>query len=145
MMTEQARPGPVRVRIAVESRSGGQRIGQEAVGDWYAKGGHAYVRYPEPAAELGRTTTVIKLETNAVKIIRQGEVRSEQTFIPGKRTIGYYETAQGKLELAVNTRSVRSSMRGPNGTALLRYDLEIAGEPAGTYTVKLTIQEERSI
>lgn len=145
MMTEPSPRGPVRVRIAVESRSGGQRIVQEAVGDWYAKGGHAYLRYPEPAADLGRTTTVIKLEKNAVKIIRQGEVRSEQTFVPGERKIGYYETAQGKLELAVRARSVRSDLDGPSGTVEFKYALEVAGQPSGTYTVKLTIREEPSI
>jgi uncharacterized beta-barrel protein YwiB (DUF1934 family) len=143
-MTDRAAQEPVRVRIAVESRSGGQRIVQEAVGDWIAKGDRIYLRYPEPTADYGRTTTVIKLEPDAVKIMRHGDVRSDQTFVPGERRIGYYETAQGKLELAMRTHGFRSSLRGPSGTVELNYDLEVAGESAGTYNIKLTIQEEPS-
>jgi uncharacterized beta-barrel protein YwiB (DUF1934 family) len=143
-MTERAAQEPVRVRIAVESRSGGQRIVRETVGDWIAKGDRICLRYPEPTEEYGRTTTVIKLESGAVKIMRHGDVRSDQTFVPGERRIGYYETAQGKLELAVRTRGFRSSLQGPSGTVELNYDLEVAGQSAGTYNVKLTIQEEPS-
>jgi uncharacterized beta-barrel protein YwiB (DUF1934 family) len=133
---------PTRVVIRIESRSGEQRIVQEAEGDLYERNGRVYIRYREEAPEYGRTMTTIKLEPSVVAIVRQGDVRSDQTFVPGQRRIGYYETAQGRLELAVRTRRAETAMNGPTGTVLLQYDLEVAGEPAGTYSVKLTIRKE---
>jgi uncharacterized beta-barrel protein YwiB (DUF1934 family) len=143
-MTEPTTPAtpPAPVSIRIESRSGNQRIVQEAFGDLYERGGRVYIRYPETAPEYGRTMTMIKLEPSAVAIVRQGDVRSDQTFVPGQRRIGYYETAQGRLELAVRTHRAGVDMSGPSGTVELHYELEVAGESAGTYIVKLTIREE---
>ncbi|MFC0215477.1 DUF1934 domain-containing protein [Paenibacillus chartarius] len=144
---------PVKVAVTVESRGGGQRTAYRTQGDWYDKGDRSFIRYAEPAKEYGRTTTIVNIGPASVKILRQGDIRSDMTFVQGELRIGYYETAQGRMELAVRTRSVRdtwssartgSAARVRRGAVELAYDLEVAGERAGTYHVKLTIQEELS-
>ena len=55
---------------------------QKARGDLYRKGDHTYIRYEEEPNELGRTVTLIKLEDNQIRIVRQGDVQAEQTFRP---------------------------------------------------------------
>jgi len=141
MPEQQPMPKPRRVRIAIDSRIGGQRLSQETEGDWYAKGNHYYLRYPETLPDYGQTTTTVKLEPNAIKIIRHGDVRSDQTFVPGEKRRGYYENAGLRLELATRTMRWESDLTGGFGTVLWSYDLEVAGAQAQTCSVKLTIEE----
>jgi uncharacterized beta-barrel protein YwiB (DUF1934 family) len=134
--------GKQRVRIRIESRQGGQEDLQLAQGDLYPKGKHFYIRYDEAAAELGRTTTLLKLETGQMRIIRQGDVESEQSFVPGERSIGFYQTTQGRLELEMHTHDMSSDLNDGLGWVSWSYDLIVQGEPAGLYEIKLVIQEE---
>jgi uncharacterized beta-barrel protein YwiB (DUF1934 family) len=134
--------GKQRVRIRIESRQGGQETLQLAQGDMYPKGNHFYIRYEEAETELGRTTTLLKLETGQMRIIRQGDVESEQSFLPGERSIGFYQTNQGRLELEMHTHGMSSDLSHGLGWLSWSYDLIVQGEPAGLYEIKLVIQEE---
>jgi uncharacterized beta-barrel protein YwiB (DUF1934 family) len=128
------------VRLRIESRSGKEVIVQEALGLLYPKGDHFYIRYDEAEAEMGRTITMVKLENGQARIIRQGDVQSEQTFVPGEKRLGFYQTSQGKLTLEVHTHSYANDLQDGPGTAAWSYDLYVAGEHAGRYQIKLSIQ-----
>ena len=78
-----------RVRIRIESRSGSETTVQKARGDLYRKGDHTYIRYEEEPNELGRTVTLIKLEDNQIRIVRQGDVQAEQTFCLARRGLAF--------------------------------------------------------
>lgn len=130
-----------RVRIRLESRSGGRTTKQSMEGDLYFKGEHVYIRYEEPPSELGRTVTLLRLEAGEVRIIRQGDVRAEQTFAPGEKRIGFYQTAQGRMELEMKTHELSQDIRAGIGTVSWSYDLYVSGEHAGHYRIKLLIQE----
>jgi uncharacterized beta-barrel protein YwiB (DUF1934 family) len=134
--------GKQRVRIRIESRQGGLETLQLTQGDLYPKGKHFYIRYEEAESELGRTTTLLKLETGQMRIIRHGDVESEQLFVPGERSMGFYQTTQGRLELEVNTHGMSSDLNHGLGWVSWSYDLIVQGEPAGLYEIKLVIQEE---
>jgi uncharacterized beta-barrel protein YwiB (DUF1934 family) len=134
--------GKQRVRIRIESKQEGQETLQLAQGDLYPKGKHFYIRYEEAEAELGRTTTLLKLETGQLRIIRQGDVESEQKFVPGERSVGFYQTTQGRLELEMHTHGMSSDLNLGLGWVSWSYDLIVQGEPAGFYEIKLVIQEE---
>ncbi|MDD9270561.1 DUF1934 domain-containing protein [Paenibacillus sp. GCM10023248] len=131
-----------RVRIRIESRSGSETNVQKARGDLYRKGDHTYIRYEEEPNELGRTVTLIKLEENQIRIVRQGDVQAEQTFVPGEKRIGFYHTPQGRLELEVDTHELKSEAVHGIGITRWKYDLYASGTHAGTYRIKLLIQEE---
>ncbi|MBD0381943.1 DUF1934 domain-containing protein [Paenibacillus sedimenti] len=131
-----------RVRIRIESRSGSETTVQKAKGDLYPKGEHTYIRYEEAQNELGRTVTLIKLETNQIRIIRQGDVQAEQTFVPGEKRVGFYQTAQGRMELEIETHELTSTAEQGIGITRWSYDLYASGTHAGHYRIKLLIQEE---
>jgi len=133
---------PMKVHIQIESRIDDQLIVQEADGDLYTKGNHYYLRYLESSDEMKGTATTIKLEQQSIRIIRQGSLRSEQTFICGRRLKGYYETPQGKLELETVTESLAVNLTGGLGTAQWDYELYVTGERSGVYRLKLTITEQ---
>ncbi|MNI10680.1 putative beta-barrel protein YwiB [compost metagenome] len=130
-----------RVSIRIESRIDGQESAHTAEGDLYLKGKHAYIRYEESGAELGKTTTLIRLDPDEVKIIRQGDIQSEQIFVPGEQRIGFYHTAQAKLELVVHTHDWNFELNNGLGHVSWSYDLYMAGDHAGLYRLKLLIQE----
>jgi uncharacterized beta-barrel protein YwiB (DUF1934 family) len=129
-----------KVRIRLDSLNREQRIVHDVEGDLYEKNDHFYIRYEETEPEMGRTTTIVKIEKSRVKIMRHGEVSSEQIFLPGEPTYGFYQTAQGKMILGVRTHFLHNRLND-NGTGELEwsYDLEVMEELAGLFTIKLTI------
>ncbi|MBP1994964.1 DUF1934 domain-containing protein [Paenibacillus eucommiae] len=131
-----------RVHIRIESQQAEEQTVQLAEGELYPKGDHAYIRYEEADSGLGQTFTILKLEPDQIRIIRQGNVKSEQTFVRGEKRIGFYETVQGKLELEMHTRDLTAELIQGIGWAAWSYDLYVQGEHAGLYTIKLWIREE---
>jgi uncharacterized beta-barrel protein YwiB (DUF1934 family) len=130
----------VKVKIQIASYiDNDPGIQQVAEGDLYHKGSHCYLRYKETDPEMAGTSTLIKLESGLVRIIRQGSVRSEQTFKAGQRLKGYYDTPQGKLELETDTEQLTMQLLGGLGTVEWSYALFVMGEKAGIYRLKLTV------
>ncbi|WP_159881878.1 DUF1934 domain-containing protein [Paenibacillus puerhi] len=136
--------GKTDVRVRLLSVTSGERIAMEMRGVLFPKAGGFYVRYEEPEeAQMGRTTTTVRLLPDEVRILRRGDVRFEQTFAAGGRHIGYIETAHGRMELETVTHGVE--LRKPADgrmtplEATWRYDLTLMGEAAGQVEVKLEI------
>ncbi|WP_442602136.1 DUF1934 domain-containing protein [Paenibacillus sp. KN14-4R] len=130
------------VRITIDSTNGDQQLLQHAEGDLYLKNGHIYIRYEEIQEELGRTTTLLKFSDNQFRIIRQGETGSEQTFLPGEWTEGWYHTAQGRLDMRIRTHSLQMRLdENGLGDAKWNYDLYVAGDHAGRFKIKLSIKK----
>jgi uncharacterized beta-barrel protein YwiB (DUF1934 family) len=134
-------PTPIKVHVLIESYSGEQHIVQHAQGDLYPKGNHYYLRYEETDPEMKGVVTTIRLEGDSIRIIRQGSLRSEQSFIAGHRLQGYYDTQQGKLALETATDALVICLTGGVGTVEWSYDLYVMEEMSGTYKLRLTITE----
>ncbi|UUZ87197.1 DUF1934 domain-containing protein [Paenibacillus sp. P26] len=103
------------------------------------------MRYAEPPeAQLGRTITTIRLEPGQLRIVRHGDVRTEQTFDPNARHIGYLNVQQGRLELETHTDSVEVSGDWTADALALTvrwsYRLTVAGRPAGRFRNILTVR-----
>ncbi|SFL92738.1 Uncharacterized beta-barrel protein YwiB, DUF1934 family [Paenibacillus sp. 1_12] len=130
----------IQVNIQIESRIDKDPvIRQNVEGELYPKGNHYYLRYKETDPEMAGTSTLIKLEAGLVRIIRQGSVRSEQTFVAGQRLKGYYEAPHGKLELEADTQQLNVQLDQGLGTVEWCYDLFVMGDRAGTYRLQLMI------
>ncbi|NOU91999.1 DUF1934 family protein [Paenibacillus sp. LMG 31456] len=130
---------PMKVHILIESYIEDQLITQNTDGDLYLKGNHYYLRYNEEAPEMKGTVTMIKLGQDSIRIIRQGSLRSEQTFISGQRVKGYYDTPQGKLDMETQTESLTINLVGGLGTAEWSYELYVMGDRTGAYRLRLTV------
>lgn len=131
-----------KVRITLDSANMGQHIVQEAEGDLYLKNDHIYIRYEETQPETGRTTTTMKIDVDRMKIIRHGQISAEQTFLPGEWMNGYYQTVHGKMNLRLYTHYLHTKLDDcGNGLVEWEYDLEVMDDPAGLFTIKLTITD----
>ncbi|MGF9714490.1 DUF1934 domain-containing protein [Paenibacillus sp. JMULE4] len=139
-----------RVDIILESFAAGERIVRRMDGDLFLKGEQVYVRYDEPhEAEMGRTVTMVKAGQGELRIVRHGDIRLEQTFIPGKRHTGYLQTPQGRIELETETLSLDVRQEGPPDslddisapggplTIAWSYKLSVMGEDGGEYRLLL--------
>jgi uncharacterized beta-barrel protein YwiB (DUF1934 family) len=129
---------PVQIRIFSEAN--GERFEQNASGEWYDKGNHGYLRYAETDKEMGNTVTTVRIEDNSVRVIRQGDVRSEQTFREGLEATGYYETSYISMRLATRTESITVACKNGSGSVKLRYRLLVEGEESGLYMLELELQ-----
>jgi uncharacterized beta-barrel protein YwiB (DUF1934 family) len=134
---------PMKVHVLIESYSGDQHIVQRTEGELYPKGNHYYLRYEETDPEMKGVVTTIRLEGDSIRIIRQGSLRSEQSFIAGRRLPGYYDTQQGKLALETATHTLVIGLSGGVGTVDWSYDLYIMEEKSGAYRLRLTITERQ--
>ncbi|WP_167859449.1 DUF1934 domain-containing protein [Paenibacillus cymbidii] len=128
----------VQVPLTIAGGSEDDRIERRTQADLYRKGQHVYLRYSELEEEMGRTTTTVRLGPDGVRIIRHGDVRSEQTFSAGETHRGYYETAHGKVELATSTRELHMRLEETGGDVQWRYELSVSGDPAGMFTLRLS-------
>ncbi|TVY10835.1 DUF1934 domain-containing protein [Paenibacillus cremeus] len=130
-------------QISILSQSGNEQVKQHVQGELFPKEKAIYLRYQEPAeAEMGRTFTTIRIDSGQLRIIRQGDVKFEQTFEKGARIIGYIETPQGQLETETVTTQLEVHLpSNPAETIRARwaYQLFVMGESAGEFSLELTV------
>ncbi|WP_409343465.1 DUF1934 domain-containing protein [Paenibacillus sp. MBLB4367] len=129
------------VELLIVSESGGERIEQRVKADRYDKAGSVFLRYNEKESELGRTVTTVKIDHKQIRIIRHGDTRSEQTFVMSERLRGYYETAQGMMELHTETERLQVDLDGTPASVKWSYDLYVSGDHAGRYKLTMTLFE----
>jgi uncharacterized beta-barrel protein YwiB (DUF1934 family) len=129
------------VRLQITSVCEGQRIEQNLQAELYVKGTHLYYRYKETDENMGNTTTTLKVEPEQIRIIRHGDMQSEQTFVLLGNRAGFYQTPQGKLDLATFTHTLAVNLTNYVGTISWSYDLYVSGELSGTYFLTATISK----
>jgi uncharacterized beta-barrel protein YwiB (DUF1934 family) len=133
------------VRVRVESRGGGQQLAVTSEGELYRTAAHYYVRYPESDPAMGRTMTTVKWNEREIRVIRHGDVQSEQTFAPGQRKPGSYRFPQGQLSLETYTHTMSPRTVDGIGDLAWSYDLYTDGRYAGRYKLKLVIEDIQDI
>lgn len=131
------------VRIKLESEWDDERAEQQFSGQLYRKGTAIYVQYMEEDEQAGLTRTLVKLAEREIKIIRRGQVEAEQNFSVHEERRGHYRTELGTLPVVTRTLHMNVRMVNGSGEAEWSYQLWIAEESAGTFNLKLTIQEEQ--
>ncbi|HZG56887.1 DUF1934 domain-containing protein [Paenibacillus sp.] len=129
------------VRVRLTTVNDGQQTVVDTDGEAYLRGGHTYIRYREPSADLAGVTTTVKLGAGGIAVLRQGAVRAEQRFVPGGVAVGYYETAQGAFPLETRTGAVDVRFEGFVGRAAWDYELWVGGAEAGRFEANLDVQE----
>lgn len=132
------------IHIAIESKSNGQVITQSSQGELYQAEDQVIVRYRESEQSMGNTMTTVKCKSGIIKVIRHGDVESDQTFEQGKRIAGSYQTGQGRFALESQTHQISVALEQLPGSIHWNYDLYISEQIVGTYDIKLAIVEGKS-
>ncbi|WP_054955404.1 DUF1934 domain-containing protein [Paenibacillus dakarensis] len=129
--------------IRLQSLHEGENTEQQLPAEVIAKGNAIYVRYEEPkmGPYQGETRTTLKLTQDDLKIIRHGEVQSEQAFKQGQRLPGYYRSPFTSFNLSTHTQCLNIELNDMSGSASWAYDLYVFDEFSGHFSISLTIQE----
>lgn len=136
-----------KVKLHIESKSKEQHVQQAAEGESFSRGGHLYIRYPETDPSMGSTMTTVKININkeasqpVIKVLRHGNVQSEQTFELHKNWPGYYVTPYIRMDMMTFTQSIEHDISGGVGTIAWTYELNTGSESLGSYELKIHIQE----
>lgn len=114
-----------------------------ANGFFYKKGSGVYLQYEE-VSEEGSIRTILKMGRGEALLLRSGSVKMRMPFRLGEETRGSYNTQYGTLPVSAVTDKLAQAIRenGRGGMFMLKYDLQIAGAPAGTYSLAITFEEE---
>ncbi|RHW40232.1 DUF1934 family protein [Neobacillus notoginsengisoli] len=138
-------PKPVTVTITTSIVQSGMKdeIITGASGFFYRKGSAVYLQYEEKA-EGGSIRTILKMDSGEALLLRSGAVKMRIPFRLSAETRGSYNTPYGTLPVKAVTERLAQAIRenGKGGMFLLKYDLHIAGAPAGTYSLSITFEEE---
>lgn len=128
-----------RVLLTVVNDTGDETLRLSYPADRYVKGSNQYYRYREQE-DMGNTSTLLKIGPDEIRIVRQGDMESEQAFAVGELRTGYYRTDQGLLSIATRTSRISVRLHEGIGTVEWDYELQLAGEPAGNYRLALEIR-----
>lgn len=137
---------PVKVSILLHSEemaAGGEEtesLDQMYAGTFYRRSGRSYLHYKEDA---GKTSVLIVIEDDGVRIRRRGEAEYEMRFSAG-RTVGFFYQARGlALPLAVRTHEIVYHESGDQKKEIrlyLGYDLLAEDAPVSHHTIRLLAQ-----
>lgn len=136
--------GMHRVLIRISSRQDEETVEQTLAGQLFEKEKSLFIRYAEPGADGSGegVRTLLKVTPEELKIIRHGEVESEQSFRKGSRLPGFYRSPYARFALMTHTRELRVRMQGLSGEICWEYELEVQDVISGRFSISLTIQEE---
>jgi uncharacterized beta-barrel protein YwiB (DUF1934 family) len=131
------------VELTITSTSDSGTVVQQVRGKRYARDGKLFYQYDEPESELGKITALLRIEPEgkgAIRLLRQGGIRSEQQFRPGERLNGYYDTPHGRMEMDTFTR--RLKVQAVDGLEQLQweYELFMGEELVGSYLLEIGIR-----
>jgi uncharacterized beta-barrel protein YwiB (DUF1934 family) len=145
MGAEQMMPQHTPVRIRLHSRHDGENVVQELPAEATIRGGSLYVRYEDPqeGPQGGKTRTTVKIGKDELKLIRHGDIQSEQTFKQGSKLPGFYRSPYMNFMMSTDTGNLDIRLDGLSGYVEWAYDLYVYEEFSGHFAISLLIQEEQ--
>ncbi|QAY67361.1 DUF1934 domain-containing protein [Paenibacillus protaetiae] len=140
------------VRIKLISKADGAANVQTYTGEWFRKDKSVYIRYEEPAeaadsgAPVESVRSLIRYRPGELSLVRRGALQSEQLFVRGVRTRGFYrspftafemETATSRLAV---TPSGKEELPSPPFTLDWKYKLWVGETLSGRFELRLHIE-----
>lgn len=111
-------------------------------GRYYRHGGKYYISYEESELTgLCGTRTTLKIEDEAVTVLRTGLFPSQLVFQKGRKHMSLYTTEYGQFTVGVDTQSITKHLSDSGGFLDVKYAIEIDHAYAGTNHLKVDIKE----
>ncbi|MFD2673421.1 DUF1934 domain-containing protein [Marinicrinis sediminis] len=133
---------PASIQLHIESRQGEESVRQQLQGTRFQKASALYLRYEESDPAMGQTMTTIKINETQIKVIRHGDIESEQVFEEQQSHSGYYQFAHGKLLLRTENVQIRNELNEGKGSVAWSYDLYSEEQHVGHVDIQIHIQED---
>ncbi|RXZ79999.1 DUF1934 domain-containing protein [Paenibacillaceae bacterium] len=133
-----------KVRITLESVQDSEVTVHHYEGFLIKKERYVYLQYDETEAGAATVNTTVRWNRQELKIIRRGDVDSEQTFIPGLRQKGEYRTPEMRFALETVTDELIIEGDSIDNMPLLiqwSYTLWMESQHVGRFQIRLQVQE----
>lgn len=130
---------PVKVTVKTTIHQSGSKETIELVvfGRYYKKEQASFLQYVEETEE-GSIRTIVKMAADEALILRSGAIKMRMPFRLHKKMFGSYEMPFGRFETTATAKSIELGQ----GFFNILYDFSMQGNPAGTYHLEITFQEE---
>jgi len=119
-----------------------EEITSHNTGQLYQKNGTYYLKYEATATGLEGVKTTVKIEEEELTIIRQGKLRTIQSFVPGTKTDFDYQTPHGALQLALKVNEWDLEINKTNGKINLGYDVYSQEEVVSNNQLEIEYKED---
>ncbi|WP_458863474.1 YwiB family protein [Acidaminobacterium chupaoyuni] len=110
-------------------------------GQYYLRGGKYYIVYEESALTgMEGTKTTMKIEPDALTILRTGAVSSQLRLCAGQRHTALYQSNYGPLNISTITQSLTSQLGEDGGFLEVSYAVEVDHVYTNTNYLRLEIR-----
>ncbi|WP_425059702.1 hypothetical protein SCACP_03030 [Sporomusa carbonis] len=113
----------------------------------YYKNGVHYLSYQETEVSgLEGATTLLKIYTDHIILVRMGAVEQRQEFRLGERCFSSYITPFGTMDMSMRTTRLTVNRLDDSGWVTrvhIEYELEIDGQWQSANTLSVTVQGDR--
>ncbi|SMD04216.1 Uncharacterized beta-barrel protein YwiB, DUF1934 family [Sporomusa malonica] len=111
------------------------------------KNGVHYISYQETEISgMEGATTLLKIYTDHVILVRMGQVDQRQEFRIGERCLSSYVTPYGTIQMGVRTTSLTVTRTEDNKWVTgvhIKYELEIDGQWQSANTLNVVVQGDK--
>ncbi|MBQ3583881.1 MAG: DUF1934 domain-containing protein [Lachnospiraceae bacterium] len=115
-------------------------MGIQVNGTYHLKDGKHYIRYAENAAdEAEQSSSILKIMSNEVELIKKGYGATHLHFEPGKLNHTYYKTIMGNLFIGVDTSFLTVQESEDKISVRIEYALVMDGMKASDCVVEIEI------
>jgi uncharacterized beta-barrel protein YwiB (DUF1934 family) len=132
-------PMKINVKTTIHQQGGKEVYELALFGRYLEKDGAVFLKYEEVQAE-GTVRTIVKVAGDEALILRGGAVKMRLPFRLHKKLRGSYEMPFGSFETMTLAKRIEHSA----GLIDILYDFSMQGEPAGTYHLEITFQEDNN-
>lgn len=138
------------VWIKIKStQSEGSRYDETEVctkGLFYKKNNIYYIIYKETDdTGFDGCTSIIKIKSDKIYILRQGNAKSNMIIEKNQRNVGYYSTPIGGLVIGVNAKDLEINLNGDGGRVYFSYSLDINAQFISDNTVAIEVSTLDSV
>lgn len=113
------------------------------VGSYSVVNGKEYIKFDEIYEGTDqKCTSLIKIADNSVEITKKGPVTAHMSFIPGEKTMTFYETPYGNIYLGIFAREVDMKRSSDKLSICIDYALELNYEQVSDCRVEIEISSK---
>lgn len=113
------------------------------VGSYSVVNGKEYIKFDEIyEGTEQKCTSLIKIADSSVEITKKGPVTAHMSFIPGEKTMTFYETPYGNIYLGIFAREVDMKRSSDKLSICIDYALELNYEQVSDCRVEIEISSK---
>jgi uncharacterized beta-barrel protein YwiB (DUF1934 family) len=114
-------------------------------GRYCSKNGNRYIIYKESEATgLDGITTTLKVEPDAVTLIRSGTAQTRLLIAKGQRQLCHYGTDYGDMMVGISGCHVNSTLGDAGGDLQFDYTLDINSSTVSHNEVYISVREAKT-